>query len=161
VSKFGTVEFGGRGFWTYDVSLSIMLAEAIWVGEELPASQRPEWLSDALDEFRIMAVVADLGFVIELSWPTDGVGLLRSLLVEVSRRLAARGTLTADEVATWNVLEGDTIDLRGAEVVEMAEVVELTQATIELIDGTLPEPPTGTWWMYGFPGGRTTVAMRN
>jgi hypothetical protein len=70
------------------------------------------------------------------------VGLLRSLLVEVGRRLAARGTLTVDEVATWNVLDGEA-DLRGALVVDMAEVVELTQATIERIDGTLPEPPTG------------------
>jgi hypothetical protein len=118
-------------------------------------------LSDALDQLRVLAVVADLGFVIEMSWPIDGVDLLRSLLVEVSRRLAARGTLTADEVATWNVLDGDTIDLRGAEVVDLAQVVELTQATIELIDGTLAQPPAGTWWLYGFPGGRSTVGMRN
>jgi hypothetical protein len=68
------------------------------------------------------------------------------LLVEVGQRLAARATLTVDEVATWVVLDGDTIDLRGAVVVDMAEVVELTQATIELIDGTLPEPPIGTLW---------------
>jgi hypothetical protein len=160
VSKFGIVEFGGRYLWTYDVSLSIMLAEAIWVGEELPADQRPEWLSDALDQFRVCAVVSDFAFVIDRIWLADRVGLLRSLLVEVGRRLAARGRLTVDEVATWNVLDGDTIDLRGAEVVDMAEVVELTQATIELIDGTLPEPPPGTLWMYGFPGGRSTVPRR-
>jgi hypothetical protein len=161
VSRFWVVEFGGRSFWTYDVSLSIMLVETIWVGEELPADHCPEWLSEALDQFRVLAVVADLGFSIDLNWPAESVGLLRSLLVEASHRLAARRTLTAEEVATWNVLDGRTIDLRGAEIVDMYEVVELTEATIELIGGTFPEPPPGTLWMYGFPGGRSTVPRRD
>ena len=78
MSKFGTVEFGGRYFWTYDVSLSIMLVETIWVGEALPADRRPEWLSEALDQFRVLAVVSDLGFSIDLNWPAQSVGLLRS-----------------------------------------------------------------------------------
>jgi hypothetical protein len=159
VSKFGLVEFSGQSFWTYDVSLSIMLVETIRVGEELPADQRPEWLSEALDEFRVLAVVPDLGFSID--WPAESVGLLRSLLVQASQRLAARGALTAEEVATWNLLDGYTIDLRGAEVVDMYEVVELTEATIELIDGAFTEPPPGTLWMYGFPGGRSTVPRRD
>jgi hypothetical protein len=155
------VGFGARSLWTYDVSLSIMLVETVWVGEELPAGHRPEWLADALDQFRVLAVVSDLGFHIEDNWPADGVDLLRSLLVEVSHRLAARGTLSADEVATWNVLDGDTIDLRGVGVVDMYEVVELIEATIELIDGTFPDPPPGTLSMYGFPGGRSTVPRRD
>jgi hypothetical protein len=160
VSKTGTVEFGGRGFWAYDVSLSIMLVETIRVGEELPSGQRPSWLSDALDQLRVLAVVSDLGFVIDMNWPTDGVDLLITLIAEANRRLAARGTITAVEVATWNVLDGDTIDLRGAQVVDLAPVVELGQAMIQLVQGTLPPAPGGTWWLYGFAAGPRMVAMR-
>ena len=39
MSKFGAVILGGQSFWTYDVSLSIMLVETLWVGEELPVDQ--------------------------------------------------------------------------------------------------------------------------
>jgi hypothetical protein len=55
VSRTRTVAFGDRYFWTYDVSLSIMLAEAIWVGQELQPGQRPEWLPDALEKLRVLA----------------------------------------------------------------------------------------------------------
>jgi hypothetical protein len=160
VSKTAYVEFADQGFWAFDVSLSIMLAETVWVGDGLPKDQRPEWLPDALDKLRVLAVVSDLGFVVELSWPLDGVRLLKSLLMEVSRRLTVRGMLSADEVATWDVLDGDTIGLRNAEVVDLAPVVELTQATIQLLEGTLPQAPSGTCWMYGFEGGRHTIAIR-
>lgn len=160
VSKFGTVEFGDRGFWAYDVALSILLVQVIWVAEELPTEQRPAWLSDALYQLRIDAVVGDLGFVIELSWPVDGVELLVTLLAEANRRMAALKTITADEVACWQILGGDTICLRGARVVDLTPVIELGEATIELIRGTLPWPPVGTWWMYGFPSGRSIVNMR-
>jgi hypothetical protein len=160
VSKTAYVGFADQGFWTFDVSLSIMLAETVRVGEELPKDQRPEWLPNALDELRGLAVASDLGFVVELSWPPDGVRLLRSLLTEVSRRLAARRMLSADEVATWDVLDGNTIELRNAQVVDLTPVVELTQATIQLLEGALPQAPNGTWWLYGFEGGRGTVSIR-
>lgn len=160
MSKSAYVEFADQGFWAFDVSLSIMLAETVWVGEGLPRDQRPEWLPGSLDKLRVLAVVSDLGFLVELSWPVDGVDLLRSLLMEVSRRLTARGTLSADEVATWDVLDGDTIGLRNAAIVDLAPVVELTQATIQLLEGTLPQAPPGTCWMYGLEGGRLTVPIR-
>jgi hypothetical protein len=95
-----------------------------------------------------------------MNWPTDSVDLLITLIDEANRRLAARGTITAVEVAAWNVLDGDTIDLRGAQVVDLAPVIELGQATIQLVQGTLPPAPAGTWWLYGFPGGPHTVTMR-
>jgi hypothetical protein len=160
MSKTGTVEFGGRGFWAYDVSLSIMLAETVRVGEELPTDQRPSWLPEALDQLRALAVVPDLGFVIDMNWPIQHVDLLTVLIAEANRRLTSRKAITALDVAGWKVLGEETIELRGAEVVDLAPVVELGQATIQLVEGTLPPPPAGTWWLYGFPGGRQTVTMR-
>ncbi|WP_345634108.1 hypothetical protein [Rugosimonospora acidiphila] len=157
----GAVEFGGRGFWAYDVSLSLLLVEAIRAGEELPADRRPAGLPGVLDQLRVVAVVPDLGFPIEESWPPREVDLLRSLLIDVSRRLAVRGTVAADGVATWDVLDGGTISLRGAEVVDLTPVIELAGATVQLVEGTLPRAPAGTWWAYGFEGGRRTIAMRS
>jgi hypothetical protein len=40
------------------------------------------------------------------------------------------------------------------------QVVDLGQTTIQLVDGTLPAAPVGTWWLYGFAGGPRTVGMR-
>jgi hypothetical protein len=34
---------------------------------------------------------------------------------------------------------------------------ELGHALADLIRGTLPEPPTGTLWYFGAPGGRSTI----
>lgn len=153
------VEFRDRGFWAYDVSLSIMLAQTIRAGEELPSGERPLWLSDALDELRVVAVVNDLGFVIDISWPIDRVDLLVTLIAEATRRLAVQRTITPAEIANWKVLDGDTIDLRGAHIVDLAPVIELGRATIQLVEDTLRPPPVGTWWLYGLASGPRTVAM--
>ena len=35
-----------------------------------------------------------------------------------------------------------------------------SHAMTALIDGTLPQPPEHTWWLYGHPGGVQTVPMK-
>jgi hypothetical protein len=35
----------------------------------------------------------------------------------------------------------------------------LGEALTVLIQGTLPDPPLGTWWLLGMPGGLRTIAM--
>jgi hypothetical protein len=160
VSKTRTVTIGGRGFWAYDVSVSLLLAETIRVGMELSHDQQPSWLPEALDKLRTLVIVTDFGVAIDDDWPSQGVDLLVQLINEANRRLAARGSITAAEVAEWKAVGADQVHLRGAEVVDLSPVVELGQATVQLIHGTLPPPPAGTWWFYGNEGGPRTIGMR-
>ena len=53
MSKTVSVEFGGRWFWAYDVSLGILLLEAIHVARETPPGQRPPRTDAVLEDLRI------------------------------------------------------------------------------------------------------------
>src|SRR6266540_4111889 len=119
MSKTTPVEFRGRGFWAFDVSLSILLAELIDIAEALEPEQRPPWLADVLPQLRIHAVVGDFLFDLDFD------------------------------------LEDEPLDEF------IAPIAELGEAIIQLLQGTLPPPPAGTWWSFGFSGGPGTVAMRD
>jgi hypothetical protein len=46
------VRFGGRLFWACDVSLGILLLEAIHVAVQVPPEQRPPWVEVVLEGLR-------------------------------------------------------------------------------------------------------------
>lgn len=54
----------------------------------------------------------------------------------------------------WNIWEGEGVFARGAAEVATAPVIELGQALIELLSGTLPDDPPDNRWIYGTPRGR-------
>jgi hypothetical protein len=162
MSKTTPVEFRGRGFWAFDVSLSILLAELIDVAEALGSDQRPPWLAGALPTLRVHAVVgADFLFSPDLGLEGGQLDELIGLVAEASRRLRQRRTVTAAEAAQWQVLDDHTVIWRPAAAVETAPIAELGQAIIQLLQGTLPSPPPGTWWYFGLSGGPRTIAMDN
>jgi hypothetical protein len=159
MSKTTPVEFRGHGFWAFDVSLSILLAELIDVAEALGPEQRPPWLAGALPTLRVHAAVNDLMFPPDLGLEDGQLNELIGLLAEASARLHQRRTVTAAEAAQWRVLDGHTVLWRSAAAVETAPIAELGEAIIQLLRGTLPSPPPGTWWFFGLSGGPRTIAM--
>lgn len=159
MSSTATVEFGGRGLWAYAGSLAILLATVIKLAEDLPSDRRSSWLPDMLDTMKASAVVTDFGLVIDESWHGERVDLLATLVAKANQQLRDQATISEAEVAHWNVLDGDTVTWRGSPIVDTAPVVDLGMAIIQLIDGTLPYPPPGTWWYYGVDGGPSTIVM--
>lgn len=154
MSKTRPVGFAGHGeLWAYDAALSVLLAEVIRLGEAAP---RPRWWDEQADELRIQATVSDLYF--ELSSPTAGE--LAVLFEHAASALEQRGSLTPAEAAAWKVYGDEPVIFRGEVPMDTAPIAELGLALVELIRGTLEDAPEGTWWYYGAPGGRRTIAMR-
>ena len=161
MSKTTPVQFRGRGFWAFDVSLSILLAELIDTAEALGPDQRPPWLAGALPTLRVHAAVADLAFSPDLGLEDGQLDEVVALIAEASRRLRQRRTVTAAEAVQWRVLDNHTVLWRSADAVDTAPIAELGEAIIQLLRGTLPSPPPGTWWYFGLSGGPRTVAMHD
>jgi hypothetical protein len=161
VSGTTTVRFGDQYFWARDVGLSILVAETIGVIEGLSASERPWWLNAMLRDLRTVAVVPDFGLDVGAEWQGEQVDRLAGWIAEASRRLAARGAVTAAEAAAWQVDGDATVVWRGAAAVDTGPIVQLGRATVALVRGTLPPPPPGHRWFYGDPGGPHTIRRRD
>jgi len=59
----------------------------------------------------------------------------------------------------WDILDGGSVSPRGADAVSTQRVIELGQAIIDLVRGTLPKAPSGTVWFLGATRGWETIAM--
>ena len=142
-----------REIWAHDAALSLLLGQLIHTVERLPPGRRPVWWADHAEDLRVQATVSDLYFDL-----TDGLDAhhhaeFARLLEEAAERLRQHGEVTPDDVAGWPV----PVTFRGADREDTEPVAELGHAMAALIRGTLPEPPAGTLWFYGAPGGRSTI----
>jgi len=161
MSKSKFVAYGDRGFWAYDVALGVFLKHLIDTAEPLVGSQDNDWLKDAISEWRIVAVVDPYGLEINRNWSPTQLDVFVNLVGQACNSLAERKAIGFVEIHRWPILDEYSLDTRGASEVETGPVVELGQAILGLIDGSLPDPPLGSLWFFGWPEGRTTILMRN
>ena len=157
MSSTTPVCFGDAMFWAYDVALGILFAEAAHVAEGSLEDPQPSRRRELIQQLRVIAVVgADFALPID-ELDADQQTWLLSWVQEAYSRLAARGGVSSAEVAGWDVLDGETIHLRGADHVAAAPLVELGQAIAQLTAGTLPPAPEGKHWLFGTPSGRCSI----
>jgi hypothetical protein len=116
-----------REIWVHDAALSLLLGEVIRAVEESPPQRRPAWWAARAEVLRVQAMASDL-------------------YVDLTDELDAHHH---DEFARLLEEAGERLDA--------GPVAELGHALADLIRGTLPEPPAGTLWFYGAPGGRSTI----
>jgi hypothetical protein len=155
MSKTQFVSFGNRGFWAYDVALSIFLKYLIDAAEE--SSQADSvWITGAVSDWRIWACVPDLGFTVNEHWSASQRQEFVALAEVANAKLVTRESIPAEEIVRWEILEDLHIFPRGETEVLTAPVVELGEAIIALVSGRLPETPEGQTWYYGTPVGRQT-----
>ncbi len=160
MSKTASISFRGRNLWAFDVSLSVLFAELINVIGDRSPGQRREWLADLLPDLRVHAVVgADFHLDLDLGLTDRQRSHLLTLMAEASQRLRERRTISAAQAAAWEVRDGRPVIWRSAPAVDTSPIADLGDAIIELARGTLPDPPRGTWWLFGLPGGPSTIAM--
>jgi mannose-6-phosphate isomerase-like protein (cupin superfamily) len=154
MSKHLYVHHQDRGFWVYDVALGILLKFLIDEALARPAEEDRGWLDAEIAHWRVHAVISDFGLPIPDVWSDHQRDVTSRT---VCQRLAARGTVTAEEAEAWAILDGTGVWTRGEPTVDVAPLVALGEALIALLEGTLPPPPEGTSWIYGSPGGRLLV----
>lgn len=154
------VEYGSRGFWAYDVALGIFLKYLIDAASHREEDPTRPWLADAVAWWRIVACVSDYGLSCDPEWSSDQLATFVELTDEACAQLALREVIEPAEVASWHVLDDQTIFLRNAAQVRTSPIVELGLAIRALVTGSLPDAPPGASWLYGSPDGRKTIAMR-
>lgn len=143
--------------WAYDVAVGVLLAEAVQVAGETAEARRPDWWGEVVQGLRVNAVVGSTFAILLDEFTPEQRTALLGWIDEACTRLTSRGGVTAAEALEWDVLDGETVDLRGAEHVAAEPLVELGRAMAELVDGTLPPAPEGCHWYYGQPSGRSVV----
>jgi hypothetical protein len=159
MSKTKYVGYIDGGFWAYDVALEVFLKHLIDAAEASDQAETP-WLSTAISEWRAVASIPDIGLTLNEGWSPEQRLKFVSLADRACAKIGERTSIPAEEVVAWPLLDDLRIFPRGATEVLTAPVVELGRATIELISGTLPDPPTGsTAWLYGTDEGRTTLGL--
>jgi len=160
VSKTVAVEFGGRWFWAYDVSLGILLLEAIHVAREAPPEQRPPGTDAVLDDLRIHVLVgASFTFPLDTDkWDDQQRDYVRSIIAEAGRRLRGYGTITSAQASHRYVIDGEPLFLRGHEQVDGEVIADLAEAIECLIQDQLPPVPgSDRHWFFGVDDGPRTL----
>ena len=159
MSKTLFVRYGDNGFWAYDVSSGVFLKHLVDEVERDPELRNAApWLSECIGQWRIQAVLGDLGIHLDSTWTRAQRQLVCMLVENACRTLEKVDAITAQEAASWSVWEGKGVGTRGAASVPTAPSAELGRAVAALLDGSLADPPPGTWWCFGADGGRTTIA---
>jgi hypothetical protein len=92
----------------YDVCAAILFAEMARVASETLAAGHPVWLADLEHELRVHAVASDLEIPLD-QWCDGHEEQFLTLVAEAGRRLAGRGTITAQQAAAWIILDGAAI----------------------------------------------------
>lgn len=156
MSKTVPVKFQGRWFWAYDVSLGILLLEAVLVHGETEPGQRPPWADRVAEDLRAhVGPSSSIAFALDTDeWNTEQRDYVRSIVAAAGRRLRGHGIVTSAEAAQHYLVDGEPYFLRGHEQVDGEVVADLAEAIESLIQDQLPaEPVTDRHWFFGVAGG--------
>ena len=155
------VEFRGNGFWAYDVVLGVFLKHLIDAATSRLDPIPDAWLSDAVASWRVVAAISDYGLSLDGTWSPQQLDTFTELADEACNALSWRDEIPAEEIETWEMVEGVRCFARGLPAVKTASAIRLGRAIIQLIDGTLPEAPPGTSWFFATDENPRTIQMRD
>lgn len=151
------VSFRGSHFWAFDVGLGIFLKHLLDAARRRAAAENPSWIVDCIRRWRVNR--AEVGLHLDEKWSDDQLRSVVDLIEEACTVLKEKEMISVEERESWNDLDGLGVLSRGRSPFPTGPVVELGEAVRALLLGTLPASPQGTWWAYGWPRGRTTIAM--
>ena len=161
MSQTQFVEYGEDWFWAYDVGLGVFLKHVIDVAQERSDEPGEEWPTDSLLEWwRVVATTSGYGLSLGEGWSAPQTARFLFLSREACARIRRRDVFSAAELQDWSILDGRGVFARGASEVLAGPVVELGDAIIARVEGSLPAAPAGTAWCYGTPDGRITILMK-
>jgi hypothetical protein len=160
MSKTLFVDFRGNGFWAFDVVSAVFLRHLVDVAT--PYLERPDygWLGNAVGHWRFNAVVSDCGLFLDDSWSEDQIETFTALATSACDALLKRDKIPAEEIESWQMEDGLRCFARGLPFVTTASAVRLGRALVELVNGVLPEAPSGTWWFFSTEEAPNTIRKR-
>jgi hypothetical protein len=154
-----SISFEGRFFWAYDVAAGVFLKYLVDEPEASAHTNEP-WLSDAFSHWRLQAAITEFGLTLEEKWSSEKRQLFTKLAESACRKLATTKSISAEEIASWPLVDDLRIFPRTTDEIPTAPIIELGHALIALVSGNLPRPPKGEAWFYGLPTGRSTIRKR-
>ena len=154
------VDFRDNGFWAYDVASSVFLKFLIDAANERTAVDTDHWLSEAIQNWRVSAVISDLGFYLDDNWSQLQIDTVIKLCRTATEVIRAGGNIPASEIESWPILDDQRVFTRGHDPVPSKAVARFGDAVISLLQITLPEPPDRHWWFFTLDENVDTIAMR-
>jgi hypothetical protein len=143
VSKTAPGEYRGQLFWVFDVCESVLFATMAGIAARAPESERTARLTGLEHQLRVDAILGASQCIALDEWCEGHEEEFIALVAEAARRLAGRGSITAQQAACWIVLDGQPIIWRGQSAVDTAPIVTFAHAMIDIVRGTYPQPPDG------------------
>jgi hypothetical protein len=106
----------------------------------------------------VNAVTSDFGLHLEDGWSEYQVQIIIKIIDKVCNALEQKESISAQQMAGWNILDNKGVFPRGALLFPTGPVVELSRAIQALLNGTLQAAaPKGHRWLYGSEAGRNTI----
>lgn len=154
------INFRGNGFWAYDVPSSVFLKFLIDAANDRLASGTEQWLTDAVQNWRVSAAIPDLSHYADDTWSQSQIDTVIELCRTAINAIRSGDDIPAREIESWPILEDQRIFTRGHDPVPCEPVARLGDAFITLLKNTLPEPPDRHWWFFTLDENPDTLAMR-
>jgi hypothetical protein len=156
MSRTAPIEYDGQMLWAYDESRGIWMKHLI---DAIVDIAPDAWTDAELDGLRATASLGSAA-----AWTIELTAEQRPHFLAAARqatdRLAAEDFLSRSEAQTRYMLE-DLPLIRhsgGHELIATAPLVQLGNAVIALVEGTLEPPPPRNAW-YFTDDGRETIRM--
>jgi len=92
------------------------------------------------------------------NWSVEQIQLVGELATAACELLSKRREISAEEMLSWSLLDGEGVFPRGCLHVTAESAIRLGRAIIQILEGSLPEAPRGTWWFFGTEDGPRTLA---
>lgn len=171
MSKTLTVSYEGKKFWAFDAALAVWLVELINLVEQKSLQNDP-WWAKQITNWKTYSFISDLGFPLPNDWTQDQQETFLDLAREATTNLSQSKLLNGQEIAEYVVsVTNDNNEIKNEvtsaeryksqEKVPVEPIVSLGEAITQLVEGTLPTAPQGTWWLFGSDAKPTTIEMRN
>src|ERR1700677_1716164 len=125
MSKTRFVQYRGDGFWASDFIVSVFLKHLIDRASAHGEEKASSWLNDCISDWRVIAVVSDYGLEFDSKWSEEERQIILRLIDEACATLEAANAVSEEESASWTILDGQGIWLRGHTRIPTAPVVEI------------------------------------
>jgi hypothetical protein len=163
MSRTKPLTYRGTNLWVYDVALNIFLKFLFDRANQCTDPENATWLSDCIRQWLGDASCPDIEVDLDSQLSAEQLQVIMRLIDRSCLELEKRERISVHEEKAWEkawkMPDGIGMYWRGYSEFPTAPVVELGRAIRELLCGTLPPAPKGTWWFYGTETGRQTIAM--
>jgi hypothetical protein len=96
-----------------DVVSGVFLKHLVDVAERRLAGREEAWLAEAVGRWRFHVVCGDCGLFLDEGWSAEQVEVVRELAVRACEVLSGRGAISAEEMMSWALFEGQGVFPRG------------------------------------------------